>query len=161
MRKTLLVLSLIILTVLFSSFYFRGRTINHIDTSYPIDPYLNRLHDIVKENDLEVDWRKIETITIVPLRKDILGYWNADSKGILINSYFVFPRFIPLTEQEKDDYILLTLAHEIGHAQGLPHCHKDTMNLMNPSAIFDVKAIRGMGAEQYIINCYKNELGKK
>ena len=111
---------------------------------------------------MNVDWSVVESIDLIPLAYNIQGYWSITAKSAMISYYFTFPRYQTLTKEEKDDFILLTLAHEIGHSQGLKHIEPDKIGLMSPHSRFELGVIRGsLGAEQFIINSYKNELTKK
>ncbi len=131
----------------------------HIEVHEGLKPYMREMERIVEDNDLNVDWGKIEAVTLIPMRRGIQGYWSEEGSTVMLSYYFTFPPFIELTREEKDDFVLLTLAHEIGHSQGLKHIDPEKIGLMSPHSKFELGIIRGsIGAEQFIINTYKNEL---
>tara|TARA_R110000737_G_C14624761_1_gene494662 strand:- start:60360 stop:60860 length:501 start_codon:yes stop_codon:yes gene_type:complete len=153
---------LLLILLLTASYYpsYKASGRNHIAVSEHLQPYYNEFVEIADKNNLEIDWSRIKSVDLVPLAHNIQGYWSRASETVMISYYYTFPMLVTLTKEEKDDLILMTLAHEIGHSQGWKHTNPDHMGLMNPSARFDMTALRGMGAEAYIVICFKAEAAK-
>jgi len=132
-------------------------TQSHVRVEAELKPFWNKFVRLMEENDIRVDYSDITAVSLVPLGTN-LGYWDSNSGTVMINMYYQLPPRGFSTEFENFDMIWLTLAHEIGHAQGWEHTDAKYMGLMNPSSHFDLRAIRGMGAKQYILNTYKAKL---
>ena len=159
-RIIYITLPLILLLLTVTTTSSLGQSTSHIKVQKELKPYFNELIEIVEKNDLDVDWGKVDAIILSPLSRGIQGYWSQDGSTIMINYLFIFPSFVELTNDEKDDFILLTLAHEVGHSQGLKHIATDKIGLMSPHSKFELGIIRGsIGAEQFIVNTFK-ELSK-
>lgn len=127
---------------------------NHILVDPNLQRVFDRFIDIVDRNDLEVDWSQINGVELAPMLNGVQGFYARHSKAVIINYFFIVPT--RATRTEKDDLLLLTLAHEIGHSQGWRHIDPDKIGLMNPNGKYDLYIIRGsIGAEQYIVNTYK------
>lgn len=162
MRKIiiLLVFSIFLSTVGFSPYIEPNP--KEIIVDERIRPYWEDFITLVAENDLNVDWSKINSVGVVPLDYNIQGYWAKSIKSVMVAYYFKFPPVEGLTLKEKDDLILLTLAHEVGHSQGLLHIEKDKVGLMNPHSKYDLLLVRSKnGVRQYIIDAYKAGLKEK
>lgn len=162
MNKLITLLFILLLTASYSPSLKPKSKTAHIEVHKELKPYMRELVRIVEENKLNVDWDKIQAVELIPLAYNIQGYWSNNASTVMISYYFTFPPYQVLTREEKDDFILLTLAHEVGHSQGLKHIDPDKIGLMSPHSKFELGVIRGsLGAEQFIINTYKNELNKK
>ncbi|WZE63634.1 hypothetical protein PANI_CDS0115 [Maribacter phage Panino] len=155
-----ILLTLLLLLTVSPTPSFKGSA-RGVEVHESLKPYFNRLVKLSKEEKLKVDWNNIESIDLAPLSTGVQGVWLPNSDVILISYYFTFPPFQVLTKEEKDDFILLCLAHEVGHSQGLKHIEKGKIGLMSMDSSKDLMVIRSLGVEQYIINTYRNELGKK
>jgi hypothetical protein len=152
MNKILLTLALLLTAI---TTPLLGQETNHIKVSPHLELHFNEIVEIVEKNGCNVDWGKIDGVGLAYLLDNIQGQWSPDIDVILISYYFEFPPDEPTTREEKDDLVLLTLAHEIGHSQGLGHIASDKIGLMSPHSRFELDAIRTVGVEQYIIDCFK------
>lgn len=131
----------------------------HIKVSPEIMPHFQRLTRLLEANEIYPDYSVINSIEALPLLTGVQGYWSELSGNVILNYYMLFPK--GSTKEERDDLVLLTLAHEIGHSQMWQHIGEDSIGLMNPSAKYDYGIVKGsIGAEQYILNTYKARLCK-
>ena len=61
MKKILLLLFTVLLTASYSPLY-KAQDIEHIKVSTEIKPYFNEFVEIIEKHDLEIDWKKINSI---------------------------------------------------------------------------------------------------
>lgn len=126
-----------------------------------LEPFFDRFVELMAKNDIPVDYSLLTTVDLLPLYYGVQGIYSPTTKGVVINYYIQFPVLQKLTRAEKDDFIFIVLAHEIGHAMGWKHIDAEAIGLMNPSSKHDLSIIRGsLGADQYIINTYKAKFCK-
>lgn len=144
---------LITITALTILPHFIWAQVEHITVHKTLKPYFERFVNLMEDNDIKVDYSNINYVDLVPLADDFNGYYNDRSKSVCISMFFQYP--VHASEQEFHDLVLICLAHEIGHALGWEHTDVKYMGLMNPGSNFDMLAVKGMGAEQYILNTYK------
>lgn len=154
-------LKILLTAILFLTLYFGEaqhlKPYGHINVTEKAQKLFHRFITLMEENEIEVDYTKIKYITILPLQDGISGYWLEQSGTVILNHYMYVPE--EATKEEILDLVYITLAHEIGHSQGWQHTDQDAINLMNPTSKFDFSIIRGsIGADQYILNTYKNKL---
>lgn len=99
---------------------------------------------------------QINAVVLAPMARGIQGYYLRESKTVIISYGYLLPKHT--TKEEDNDLIFMTLAHEVGHSQGWKHSEAGIIGLMHPDARFDMLIIRGMGAEQFILNHYTHRL---
>lgn len=157
MKNVLFTLFAFLLTVSYSP-NFKASERNHIKVHPELQKHYIRFVRLAEANNLNIDWSQIEAVELIPMRTNIQGYYARHSKTVIISYYYSLPLMIKLSKQEVEDIIFLTLAHEIGHSQGLMHVEVGKMDLMHPDARYDVKVVKGMGVEQYIVNTLKAKL---
>jgi len=157
MKRTLVIAILSVTAFTYSYFYNFEAEGEKMFVHTKLQPFMVELTDILEKNNVEVDWSKIQTVTLLPLKDGIQGFWSRDNSTVSINFYVQLPPFESLTAQEQDDFILLILAHEVGHSQGLVHTAADVEGLMNPTSKYDLTAIRENRVEQYIVDGLKQK----
>lgn len=156
---------MLLLTAIFLSLFHYSsaqfiKPYGHVKVDKHTKPYFDRFVKLLEENDLEIDWSKVQHIETIPLLQGIQGLYSNHSSTVILSYYMYFPK--NATEEEKKDLVFLTLAHEIGHSQGWEHIEEDAIGLMNPYNKYDYNIVKGsIGAEQYILNTYKARLSKK
>lgn len=133
-------------------------TTDHIVVDPNLKPFFDRFVKLMEENDIPVDYSQINAVELVPLKQGANGYYARYSKTVIIAFYFMLPT--ESTPKEDDELIFITLAHEIGHSQGWKHTNPKIMGLMNPYSTYDLRVVRGMGADQYIVNHFKAKLSQ-
>lgn len=153
--------SLLLTAFLLLTFYLgeaqQAKDSDRISVDVNVKPYFDRFVRLMEKNQIPVDYTKISAIELVPLLDNVRGYYGIGSKSVMLNFYFYFEP--DATQQEMDDLVLITLAHEIGHSQGWVHIDEEVIGLMNPYSRFDLLIVRGsIGAEQYILNTYTHKL---
>lgn len=116
-------------------------------------PYYLRFVELMEDNNIEVDYSKIDDIQVIPLEKMTNGLYYPATKDIIINYYFQIPD--GYTREFKEDFILYILAHEIAHSQGLEHS-KDAASLMYFSDKYSLGLLTTIGVEELILNTYRN-----
>lgn len=113
--------------------------------------YLDRFVELMDKNHIEIDWKRIESVNFLPLKPGLHGVYFKKSKVIMVNP----EQAKAFKEGVYDDFILLILAHEIGHSQGWAHEGCREAKLMSCSDYAAFWAINKIGIERYILDAYQ------
>lgn len=155
MKKILLVLSIVILSTACNN-HIKAVAEIPIEERIPVDPLLEGQFDrfilLMKDNCIEIDYSKITSIGVLPLREGLNGMQQAVTGTITLSYYIKTPITSPL--QVQNDFIFYVLAHEIGHSQGFKH-NMNQFDLMYPSSEFAMGMITTIGVEELVLNAYK------
>lgn len=122
-----------------------------------LQPQLNRLDSILGAEGIEIDYSGIEKIISIPLEQPRQGIYYGESRVVAINSYMRLPIILGPQMNIADivnDYVLVVLAHEIMHAQGVDHIN-DHRSIMYFSDKYTMSHIMTIGPEEYILQTYR------
>lgn len=161
MKRLIPLLLILLLTATFAPSFKAQPLHEKVVVNEQLEPFFNRFVELMEKNDIPVDYSLLSTVDLLPLYYGVQGIYSPTTKGVIINYYIQFPILQKMTRAEKDDFIFIVLAHEIGHAMGWEHIDADAIGLMNPSSKYGLSIIRGsIGADQYIINTFEAKLCK-
>ena len=144
-KKILVIICLVTISVLLVS-KDRLKSNTQVSCAEVLKPHYSYIVNLLEKNNIKIDYSKIKNITIAPM-KDFRGY-HAEG-GVIIISYFGFNNKGTINEE-----VILTLAHEIAHSQGLKHT-PNKIGLMFPSDKFDRYFIENKKIDSIIIDTFK------
>lgn len=127
-----------------------------------LQPQFDRLNNILVGADVRVDFFGIEKILAAPLGEGAHGYYLFESKVIAIESAITAPQtiFSSLLGHvpagiKADDYLLVVLAHEVAHANGVGHS-QDTTSLMYYNTRHVPAQVKKEGPEEFILRTFRS-----
>lgn len=160
MKKILLILSIVILSTACNN-HIKAVEEIPIEEQIPVDPLLEFLFDrfilLMEENDIEIDYSKITSIGVLPLKKGLNGMQKPTTSTITLSYFIKTP--VGTSMQAQNDFIFYVLAHEIGHSQGFGHS-KNAFDLMYPTSEYAMGIITTIGIEEYILDAYQPVISK-
>ena len=121
-----------------------------VEVDWRLEDLFDEFTLLMDENDIEIDYTKLEKIVVIPLDKRFNGLYWEDVVYLSIN--ITVPKGTS-PELEKD-FVLYTLAHEIAHSQGMTHTPNNPWHLMYNGADFAIANIKAKGIEEIILNAY-------
>lgn len=142
MKKFLIYLVLAVMT-LGAVIAQRKPEYSHIKIDKELVSYVRQLELFYRQNDIDIDWDKIKYIKVYNNEQGLLGRWIEGAKTIQIN-------LINSKAREEGRYeamILLIVAHEIAHSQGVNHT-RDPSSIMyvHNGFIFDLLKTKTLGS---------------
>lgn len=151
---TAILLSLILVTLIIKNEYgdFKEKLIieKEIEVDSVLYPMFEEFKRITEENDIYIDYSKIDHIYYVPLYDTYAALYYKHSKTILLSSVHDYPSILGITE----DYLLLIMAHEIGHSQFGPNHTIDGLMGGGDNHLYD--ALKEKTPEQIIVEGFSN-----
>lgn len=121
-----------------------------VKVDWRLEELFDRFNLLMEENDIEIDYTKLQSIVVIPLDERINGLYWEDVVYISIN--ISVPR--GTSPELEEDYVLYTLAHEIGHSQGMEHLPNNPWHLMYNGADFAIANIKAKSIEEIILDAY-------
>jgi len=161
MRRTLLFVVCVFFTLTtFSQKKFKNRTekyIKHIEVDKVLEKYFDDLVFFYRKHKVFIDYRKIKGIHINPGR--MISKEGKSLAGVVTEDNRIFVRIyhpIAVNHGVYEQIMLATIAHEIGHTQGLEHTDDDT-NLMyqTNSPLYDDLIVHKRQLTEILLSPYK------
>lgn len=156
MVRNIFRLALLATAILVSLSYFGGK---QMYISEPLQEQYTRFQVLMLENNIDVDYSKVSQLNAIPLGNGLLGLYQPETKSVFISSTLSLPfaEYL-MTPKEKikqleEDYLLVIIAHEVMHSQGVLHVD-DSTSIMVTDDTYVFENIKKIGAEQYILNTY-------
>lgn len=163
MRRMMLVVVCVFFTLTtFSQKKFKNTTekyIRHIKIDKVLQPYFDDLVHFYRENKVFIDYTKIKGI-----HTNIGRMYSKEGRslaGVVTDDNVIFIRIdhpIAVHHGVYNSIMLVTLAHEIGHTQGLEHTgDDDPHNLMydTNSVIYDNLIVHKKPLSEILLSPYK------
>lgn len=144
---------LILTAILLSSCSLLKKSPDEVTVQKELRPIFEKFVEIVEKNNIEIDWTQINSVEALPLYVGVQGFYSSNSKTVAISHFYTFPMLVNLTDEEKRELLLLTLAHEVAHSQGFGHIDEG-ISLMNPSSIYHAAVVKSIGAEEFILSFF-------
>lgn len=109
-----------------------------------LQKYFNKLDSIYAANGIKIDYRKVSHIQVMdsmPLSKYVEGktfegLYNRITRKVYINTSQMDAFWVG----KYEEMIILVMAHEIGHSQGIQHT-SDSRSIMYPSSAYSLKML--------------------
>ena len=94
--------------------------------------YWRALTHLYKKKGIKIDYTKIKSVKVVNnSRVGWVGLYDPQSRTITLNLY----KYESIREIKHDTIMILILAHEMAHSQGIPHSF-DKTSIMYPAAVY-------------------------
>ena len=158
-------LCVLLLTMLFLTACSNAQDIygspDNVKVDSVMQPYFDEFVELMAENNISINWDKIQTIEAIPLRRGINGLYSTETKNIYINWDYALPRFLTneLTPEQQQrmvkEAVFCILAHEIAHSQGYKHVPQG-LDLMSKSDAWLYWAIVNLGHHEYTLMTFCN-----
>lgn len=107
--------------------------ISHIKVDLKLKGAVRQLEFLYRSKGVSIDWKKVRSVMTYSPKAPWLGIYNTRTKRIFIHTKNIAQDYPSDGLYKK--ILLLVLAHEVAHSQGLGHV-KDPLSIMNDSAWF-------------------------
>lgn len=126
-----------------------------------LQKYFDRLDSIYEANNIKIDYKKINNIYVVDSLPEsssynksfIEGMYDKETKNIYINTNQIQASLF----NKYDDIILVIMAHEVAHSQGIGHT-LDQYSLMYPSSSFTLYLLFHYRVDDLMVQIYLDDI---